>query len=153
MIKMIVALLLSVAFLIAFAGCERVEAVDQDYTVNVMPVPESWLKYPGAERLSYMSHEYEIDYQSINVRTDSWVLLAPPDVPPDYEGWQIVIAYYDSLAERRDDFVKDPYSEGIYIWGEYTVYVDGNTSQNDESRFEIWLKLEHFEPIDASLPQ
>jgi len=153
MMRNIVALLLSVAFLIAFAGCVRVAPVDQDYTANVIPIPESWLKYPEAESLSHMSHEYEIDYQNIKVRTDSWVLFAPDDVPPDYEGWQMVIAHYDSLAEQRDDFIKDPYSEGIYIWGEYTVHVDGNTSQDDESRFEIWLKLEHFEPIDASLPQ
>jgi len=118
---------------------------------ETQPIPESWLQYPDSEILYYMPNAYEIDFRNMKVTAQSWSLLAPADVPSGREGWLKVVEYYDGLAEKRDDFSKGD-SEGFYKWGEYEVRLDGDTSQDDDNRFEIWFGIELIEPIDPSEP-
>ena len=118
---------------------------------ETQPIPESWLQYPGSQVLYYMPNEYEIDFRNMKVTAQSWALLAPEDVPAGQQGWLKVVEYYDGLTQTRDDFSKSD-SVGLYKWGDYEVRLDGDTSQDDENRFEIWFGIELIEPIDPSEP-
>lgn len=122
-----------------------------DFSPNVQQLPESWLHYPGSTPLNHMSNAYEIDFRNMKVTSNGWILLSPQDVPPGREGWLKVVDYYDSLTEQHDSFSKHD-SQGTYKWGDYNVIIDGDTNPDDDTRFDIWLRLELIEPIDPDMP-
>jgi len=145
-------MILLLVFFVFLAGCTSKQPSDQDSQdiKDAEPLPADWLAYPESETLYHMPHAYEMDYQNLKIESESWTLLAPEDVEPGYEGWIKITEYYDDLALKRDDFDKDEFAEGFYMWDECLVQIDGYTSSEDETRFEIWLRIEHVDTIDPS---
>ncbi|MFO7635877.1 MAG: hypothetical protein R6W96_01050 [Clostridia bacterium] len=169
--KKSLAILMVVALTILMAGCKisapapggqatpTPQATDPSQATNgedlnngFTPLPEEWLRYPGAKTLDSMPYDYEIDFRNMKVTSRSWSLLAPDDVPPGREGWLKVLEYYDSQAALRNDFEQKEDSQGTYVWGAYELFVDGDTDIDDDDRFNIWLRLEKIEPIDPDKP-